>query len=217
VKQFNDPDGFYTMTYASLAALTYNADRVKALGAPTNWTDLVDPKWQGQVTIGSPNFSGTLAGWSVLMKRLYGEEFFVKLAANKPLVGRSIDDALIHLNSGESAIAAGDVASTSRNIAKGNPLGVAYPTDGALLLVGPTAIIKGSKHVNAAKLYMNFLLSDEAAKIIVGEYEQSVSVNAPAPPTGKALKDIKTLSVPVDEILKELPAIKEKWRSLLEN
>jgi len=217
VKQLNDPDGFYTMTYAALVALTYNVDRVKENGIPANWTDLIDQKWQGQVTIGSPNYSGTLAGWSVLMKRLYGEEFFDRLAANKPLVGRSIDDALIHLNSGESAIAAGDVASTSRNIAKGNPLGINYPSDGAMLLVGPTAVLKGAKHPNAAKLFMNYLLSDDAAKVIVGEYEQSVSVNAPAPPTGKPLKDIKTQSVTVDEILKDLPAIKEKWRALFES
>ena len=127
VKALNDPDGFYTITYASLTALTYNRDKVKPENVPKHWTDLIDPKWMGQVTIGSPNYSGTLGGWSVMINRLYGMDFFDKLAANKPLVGRSIDDALIHLNSGESSIAAGDVASTSRSIARGNPLGISYP------------------------------------------------------------------------------------------
>src|SRR5882724_8461513 len=112
VKQLNDPEGFYTITYASLTALTYNTDKVKKENAPKHWTDLTDKKWESQVTIGS---------CSVMIKRLYGMEFFQKLADNKPLVGRSIDHALIHLNSGESSIAAGDVASTSRSIARGNP------------------------------------------------------------------------------------------------
>jgi iron(III) transport system substrate-binding protein len=214
VKALNDPDGFYTITYASLTALTYNTDKVKKENAPKHWTDLIDKKWEGQVTIGSPNYSGTLGGWTVMIKRLYGMEFFDKLAANKPLVGRSIDDALIHLNSGESSIAAGDVASTSRSIARGNPLGISYPEDGALLLVGPTALIKGSKHPNAGKLFINYLLTPDAAKVIVGESEQAVIVDAPPPPSGVPLKDIKVLTNPLDEILKELPGIKAKWKDL---
>ena len=214
VKALNDPDGFYTITYASLTALTYNRDKVKPENVPKHWTDLIDPKWMNQVTIGSPNYSGTLGGWSVMINRLYGMNFFDKLAANKPLVGRSIDDALIHLNSGESSIAAGDVASTSRSIARGNPLGISYPEDGALLLVGPTALIKGSHHPNAGKLFTNYLLTPDAAKVIVGESEQAVIIDAPPPASGVPLKDIKTITVSLDEIIRELPGIKAKWRDL---
>jgi iron(III) transport system substrate-binding protein len=214
VKALNDPDGFYVITYGILVALTYNTDKVKPAEVPTNWTDLADKKWQGQVTLGSPNFSGAMGGWTVAMQRLYGPDFLAKLAGNKPLVGRSIDDTLIHLNSGESAIAAGDVASTSRSKDRGNPLGIAYPSDGALILVGPTAILKTSKRQNAAKLFVDFLLSPEAAKAIVGQFEQGLIVDSPPPLTGKKLADIKTISVPTETILQDLPAIKEQWKIL---
>lgn len=217
VRSLNDPSGLYTITYASVTALTYNTDKVKPADVPKNWTDLLDKKWQGQVTVGSPNFSGTLAGWVVLMKKLYGMDFFQKLADNKPLVGRSIDDALVHLNSGERSIAAGDAASTSRNKARGNPVGVSYPSDGAMLLVGPTAVLKGAKHPNAAKLFINYLLTGEAAKVIVAEYEQSVSVDAPPPPSGPALKDIKTVTVPLEDTMRDLTTIQEKWKELFGN
>jgi iron(III) transport system substrate-binding protein len=217
VRRLNDPEGYYLMTFAGLVTLTYNSDQVKADEAPRNWTDLHDAKWREKVTIGSPNYSGTVGVWSVLMKRLYGMEFFDKLAANKPLVGRSVDDALIHLNSGERQIAAGDPASTSRSKARGNPLGISYPADGSLLLVGPTGILKDAKHPNAAKLFVRFLLGPEAAQSVVADFEQSVSVEAPPPVSGRPLKDIKTASVTVDELIKELPGIKEKWRALFGN
>jgi iron(III) transport system substrate-binding protein len=217
VRRLNDPDGFYLMTFGGLVALTYNSDKVKADEAPKNWTDLYDARWREKVAIGSPNYSGTVGVWSVLMKRLYGMEFFDKLAANQPLVGRSVDDPLIHLTSGERLIAAGDPASTSRSKARGNPLGINYPMDGALLLVGPTGVLKEAKHPNAAKLFVHFLLGPEAAKSVVGDFEQSVSVEAPPPASGRPLKDIKTASVAVDELIKELPAIKEKWRGLFGN
>jgi iron(III) transport system substrate-binding protein len=217
IRALNDPNGLYTITYASVTALTYNTDKVKGADIPKNWTDLVDKKWQGQVTVGSPNFSGTIAGWVVLMKRLYGIEFFDKFADNKPLVGRSIDDAIINLTSGERSIAAGDAASTSRSKARGNPIGVSYPTDGAMLLVGPTAVLKGASHPNAAKLLINYLLTGEAAKVIVAEYEQSVSVDAPPPPSGPTLKDIKTATVPLEDTLRDLPGLQEKWKALFGN
>ena len=137
--------GFIQLPAASLVALTYNTDKVKPCRrTSTNWTDLIDKKWEGQVTIGSPNYSGGMAGWTVADAAAVWPGLRIqKLADNKPLVGRSIDDALIHLNSGESSIAAGDVASTSRSIARGNPLGISYLSDGALLLVvGPTAILE---------------------------------------------------------------------------
>jgi iron(III) transport system substrate-binding protein len=214
VKALNDPEGYYTITYGILVALTYNTEKVKPADVPTNWTDLADKKWQGQVTLGSPNYSGAMGGWTVAMQQLYGPDFFQKLADNKPLVGRSIDDTIIHLNSGESSIAAGDVASTSRSKDRGNPLGIAYPSDGALLLVGPTAILKTSKRPNASKLFVDFLLSPEAAKVIVEQFEQGLIVDAPPPIAGKPLKDIKLVSVPIEAILKTLPDIKEKWKTV---
>jgi iron(III) transport system substrate-binding protein len=195
-------------------ALTYNTDKVKPAEAPTKWTDLTDKEWQGQVALGSPNYSGAMGGWTVAMQQLYGPDFLQKLADNNPLVSRSIDDTIIHLNSGERSIAAGDVASNSRSKDRGNPLGIAYPSDGALLLVGPTAVLKTSKRMNAAKLFVDFLLSPEAAKVIVSQFEQALIVDAPPPLTGKPLKDIKTISVPTELILKDLPAIKEKWKTM---
>jgi iron(III) transport system substrate-binding protein len=214
VRALNDADGYYTITYGILVALTYNTEKVKPADAPKNWTDLADPKWKGQVTLGSPNYSGAVGGWSVAMQQLYGPGFFQKLADNDPLVGRSIDDTIIHLNSGERSIAAGDVASTSRSKDRGNPLGIAYPSDGALLLAGPTGILKTSKRMNAAKLFVDFLLSPEAAKAIVGQFEQGLIVDAPPTLSGKALKDIKVISVPTAQILKELPDIKERWKTV---
>lgn len=214
VRALNDPDGYFTITYGILVALTYNTDKLKSSEAPTNWTDLADKKFLGQVALGSPNYSGAMGGWTVAMQQLYGPDFLQKLADNKPLVSRSIDDTIIHLNSGERSIAAGDVASNSRSKDSGNPLGIAYPTDGAVLLVGPTAVMNTSKRPNAAKLFVDFLLSPEAAKVIVSQFEQALIVDAPPPLTGKPLKDIKVVSVPTDLILKNLPDIKERWKTM---
>jgi iron(III) transport system substrate-binding protein len=100
---------------------------------------------------------------------------------------------------------------------RGNPVAVSYPSDGAMLLIGPTAVLKGAKHPNAAKLFINYLLTGEAAKVIVAEYEQSVSIDAPLPPSGPALKDIKTAIVSLEDTMRDLAMIQEKWKELFGN
>ena len=214
VKPFQgiDPDGYYHVTWAGLVTITYNKNKVKESEAPKNWTDLLDPRWTNQVSVGNPNYSGMVGVWTVLMNRLYGWDFFTRLKAIKPLVGRSIDDTVTMLNSGERSVAAGDPASTLRSAAKGNPLGVIYPTDGALAVVGPSGIIKGARSPNAAKLFMEFLLSVDNARLVSENYEQSLRPEVAPPPGAKSLNDVKVNNVSVDEITKGIPIVKEKWR-----
>ncbi len=214
VKAFQgiDPDGYYHVTGVSLVGISYNKNKVKDSDAPKNWTDLFDPKWTNQMAVGSPNYSGMVGVWTVMMSKLYGWDFLTKLKAVKPLIGRSIDDSVTILNSGEREVAAADPATTLRSVAKGNPLGVVYPTDGALAVVEPSGIIKGTKNPNAAKLFMEFLLSPEGYRVLVENFEQSLRPEVPAPPGAKSLNDVKVQILTIDEVSKGIPVAKEKWR-----
>ncbi len=214
VKAFQgiDPDGYYHVTGVSLVGITYNKNKVKESDAPKNWTDLLDPKWTNQVAVGSPNYSGMVGVWTVLMNKLYGWDFLTKLKAVKPLIGRSIDDSVTILNSGERQVAAADPATTLRSAAKGNPLGVIYPTDGALAVVEPSGIIKGTKNPNAAKLFMEFLLSPEGYRVLAENFEQSLRSEVPPPSGAKSLNDVKVHILTMDEVSKGIPVAKEKWR-----
>jgi iron(III) transport system substrate-binding protein len=207
-----DPDGYYHVSASGLVAITYNKEKVKEVDAPKNWTDLTDPKWAGQVAIGDPNYSGMVGVWTVAMAKLYGWDFFSRLNAVKPLIGRSIDDTVTMLNAGERMVAAGDPASTLRSAAKGNPLGVIYPTDGAVAIAMPSGIIKNSSSPNAAKLFMEFLLSAENAKLVSENFEQSVRSDVVPPPGAKSLGEVKVVSPTSQEITQNLPGNKEKWK-----
>ena len=207
-----DPEGFYYVTWASLASIIYNTDKVKAADVPKNWPDLLDPKWQNQVAVGNPSYSGMVGVWTLALTKLYGWEFFTKLNAQKPQVGRSIDDAVTLLNSGERMVALGSASTALRNAAKGNPIGVVYPSDGAVAVVAPSAIIKGAKSQNAAKLFMEFMLSADYSKLVAANFEQSLRPDVPPAPGAKPLAEVKVISPPVDEITEKMPGTKEKWK-----
>ncbi|MFI4998880.1 MAG: ABC transporter substrate-binding protein [Reyranellales bacterium] len=212
-----DADGFYHTTSAGLVLLTYNSAKVKAEDAPKKWTDLLDIKWKGKVSIGHPAFSGYVGTWVVTMRKLYGWDFFDKLEKNKPQIGRSINDTVTALNAGERQVAAGADGSTLFSAARGNPLAITYPTDGAVLIIAPSAVMKGTKHPNAARLFMEYLYTVEASKINAKHFAVPLRPEVPAPSGAKPVGDVKTIRPTVAEIDKGIPEVIEQWRDTFGN
>jgi iron(III) transport system substrate-binding protein len=212
-----DPDGFYHTTSAGLVLLTYNSSKVKAEDAPKNWTDLLDIKWKGKVSTGHPAFSGYVGTWVLTMRKLYGWSFFEKLEKNKPQIGRSINDTVTALNAGERQVAAGADGSTLFSAGRGNPLAISYPSDGAVLIIAPSAIMKGTKHPNAARLFMEYLNTVEAAKINAKHFAVPLRPEVPAPPGAKPVGEVKTIRPSVAEIDKGVPEVIEQWRDTFGN
>jgi iron(III) transport system substrate-binding protein len=116
------------------------------------------------------------------------------------------------LNAGERVVSAGPVAATMESAQRGNPLAMIYPTDGALLMIAPSGIMKGAKHPNAARLFMEFLMSPEASKIQVGRFGETMRPEVSPPPGVVAAKDVKTIRPSVEEIFKGVPEVIKQWR-----
>ncbi len=207
-----DPDNYFHTTSAGLILINYNKSLVKEGELPTNWTDLVDPKWKDKVTVGHPGFSGYVGTWTVMMRKLYGWEFFEKLEENNPQIGRSINDTVTMLNAGERSIGAGPSATTLISASRGNPLGLIYPTDGTVLMISPSGILANSKHPNAAKLFMNFLLSKEGVEVYVKYFGESLRSDVEPAPGAKPLDQVKLIRPSTEEIEKGIPEVKELWR-----
>jgi len=208
-----DPDGYYHVTSAGMIGIGYNTAKVKASDAPKNWTDLLDPKWKDNIALGHPGFSGYVGTWALTLRNKYGWEFFEKLAKSNPRVGRSINDTVTMLNAGESAVAgSGPVGTLLDSLKKGNPLAMVYPTDGTVLIIAPSSIMKGAKHPNAARLFMEFLLSEAASRIWVEHYTESMRPEVSAVVGAVSAKDLKTIRPTVAEITKGVPEVIKQWR-----
>ena len=212
-----DPNGYYHVSWVGLVTIVYNKSKVSAADAPKDWPDLTNAKWKNQIGFGSPNYSGLIGVWTVAMQQAYGWEYFEKLNKLNPLIGRSVDDPITVLNSGERLVAPGNPASAFRSAARGNPLAVNYPTSGTLMDPSPSAILKGAHHPNAAKLFMEFLTGPEYSQILAKNSEQPLRDDVPPPPGAKPLSEMKVLSPKLADIEKALPKIKEKWRDTFGN
>ena len=144
------------------------------------------------------------------VKAMYG---FEKLAKNNPQVGRSINDTVTMLNAGERIVAgSGPVGTAMESAGKGNPLAMTYPPDGSVLIIAPSGVPKGVKHPNAAKLFMEYLLSAEASKIWVTHFNESMRPEVKPLGGAKSAADVKTIRPTVDEITKGIPEVIKQWR-----
>lgn len=199
---------------AALMVIGYNNQKVQGADVPKTWKDLADPKWKGKLGLAHPSFSGFDAAWVVTMNKAVGWGYFEALGKNQPLVQRSTFDTITALNSGERLVGTMPDTVAKESIGKGNPIGIAYPSDGAVMIMGFTAILKNAPQPNMAKLFTEFLLGVEHAKVVSGTHHQSMRPEVSTQlEGGKSLKDLKIAPmVESSEAEKELPKLIEKWR-----
>lgn len=207
-----DAAHYVTITDANPTIIAYNTKLVTAADAPRKWTDLLDPKWMGQVAVPHPGYSGAMGAFVVAMTKLYGWEFFEKLHKNKPHVARSLVDPPVMIGAGESKVGLSTAATAISMKERDQQVAPSFPEDGAMLNVGPTSIIANTKHPNAAKLFLEFLISKPTGDLTASEFlipvRNDVTPYKGVPPLG-TLKGIT--SDPV-ELAAKLPDLIEKWR-----
>ncbi len=207
-----DPDDAYHIVNATTVGFAYNTKLAKPAELPTTWKGFIDPRWKGRLVVGHPGFSGFVGTWVVQMNKLYGWSYFEQLAELKPHVGRSIIDTVTVLDSGERALGASPSALALRDASRGNPVAPAYPEEGSVLMISGSAIIANTKHPNAAKLFMEFLYSRDTAAEDVEEFGLPLRRDIDLPPMIKSLQQTKTIRPTIDEIVKGIPELSEKWR-----
>jgi len=205
-------DGYWYPNHSTLMLMIANTQRVKPVDMPKNWPDLLDTKWKGRVAFGHPAFSGYVGVWTVGMRKQYTWDWFDRLAKNNPRIGRSGNDPITLLNGGECDVGLGPLATTLLSASKGNPITPIYPVDGSTLCIGPSGVLANAPHPNAGRLFMNWLLSAECAKVLADNFQTPVRDDVPPNPAAKPTSQVRLMRLTTEEIDKGVPQSIEDWR-----
>jgi iron(III) transport system substrate-binding protein len=161
-------DAMYATAFASLSPIAYNTNLVKPEDAPTSFADLLNPKWQGKIVKGNPNYSGTIFTATFALSRNLGWSYFERLAQQKVVRMQSARDPPNRLARGESAVQADGTQSELFLLReRGAPVEVIYASEGTPLIIAPSAIFNSAPSPNAARLFQSFLFSIEAQQSLV--------------------------------------------------
>jgi len=203
-----DPENTYHVGALGFVLINYNT---KVTVPPQKWTDLLDRRWRGQITVGHPGFSGFVGNWVVAMWDRYGWDYFTKLAKNNPKIGRSINDTVTDIVSGERLVGAGPDNYSLENKARGNPINVQLPADDAILIVSPVAILKDAPHPNAARLFESFYFTKEYSQTMAKVYNYPLRADVP-PPSGIPIDKVKWYRNKAARLETGVPEAIAKWR-----
>lgn len=179
----NDPENFYTGFAASGYGIMYNTRylRANSLPAPKQWDDLKKPVYAGHVGISAPSRSGTThltvetllqgEGWEK------GWASLLEIGGNFAQVSDRSFGVPDAVNSGQYGIGIViDFFGLSAK-ASGFPVEFVYPTV-TTLVPANIGIIANAKNPNAAKAFVEFLLSDEGQQLLLDPKIQRLPVKA---------------------------------------
>lgn len=157
---FDDYDGSFTAARLGTLGIVININKVST--SPTNWeTIATDPLYKNSFGIADPALSGTAFMSIALLEKQFGWDYIIKLhdngATKSKGSGRVIDDTadgVLNACLGVDYITAG-------KIDKGAPLKMVYPKE-LLMVPSPVAIFKDAEHKDAAKKFVDYLMTQEA-------------------------------------------------------
>jgi len=187
--QSKDPNKNWTGFYFGIFGIVLN-DAVftrKNLGAkPTSWDDLLDPKYKGQLTLGSPITTG--GGYIFIATQVFrfnkdetkAMDYMKKLHANIGSYNSQSPAAILSVSQGEFA-AAPNWAHDILTERKKNPQVELVVPKGTGYEIGAVSIIKGTKNLPAAKAFVDWVLTKPAGELNV-QLSNRVSVRTDVPP-----------------------------------
>ena len=179
-----DRDGYWHAPYVVPWFLGYNTRMVDKKDVPKTYEELLQPKWKGRkIALGTDNGALILSGLSVAWGKEKAIRYFQQLATQQPAMQAGSPSSRIGLlAAGEFplTLAAGNTLQTF--VSKKAPVDW-VPLEPVIVQVNAIMLASQARHPNAAKLFIDFVLSRKGQEMIRGFHRvpARTEVNAEPP------------------------------------
>jgi iron(III) transport system substrate-binding protein len=192
-----DADKTYFGSKLVTTGIAYNTS---AKERPKSWKDLEKAEYKGKIAMPSPLYSGAAAIMlgTMTMRSDLGWSFFEKLKAEDTIAVRGNGAVLTAVANGEKpyGVLVDFMAFNAK--AKGSPVDFVFPAEGSPAVTEPVAILKTTQNPDAARAFVDFILSDAGQKLAssMGYIPARASVGMPSwlPPGTKI--DVMPTNIP---------------------
>jgi iron(III) transport system substrate-binding protein len=212
-----DPAGNFIAQRLTMVGILVRTDKVLPADRPATWSDLADPKYKGLLVMADPSFTAIQLVVVATLSQKLGWPFYEALRKNDIMIVQSHEQIYDTVKRGERLIAA---ESSDPRIYTGgqvppNLISI-IPRNGAIEVPSPTAIVKGSPHPNAARLFAQFNLTPEIQNKFTSEGHHSPRVDVAPPPGLPRLDELTLYPADYDYIEKNTKQIKARFADIFQ-
>lgn len=176
-------EGLWTPFSSLPLVLIYNT-RLVSEGELTGWADLLDPRWKGRIAFADPTVSGSsYTAALTLFSCIEGDDWDILAALVDNLDGGALPDSGDVVESVRSGSRYIGVTLEETALKQRSPeLGIVYPTEGTSAVPDGCALIKGAKHAENARAFLDFVLGRDVQELLVSDlHRRSVRTDVHAP------------------------------------
>ncbi|MDI3524085.1 ABC transporter substrate-binding protein [Kosmotoga sp.] len=216
---FKDKDGYFVGTRIMSVVIAYNTNLLRKSQVVKSWEGLLSSKYSGSIVTASPLYSGTNLVWLYSMIKLYGWDFLEELGDNGLTIVSSNKTVSQELANGSYKVAVVLDYMIRSLKASGSPVDLIYPEANNILIWSPIGIITETKQAEAAKRFVDFVISKEGQEILVN-YGSLIPVRSDvAMPAGAPkLEDLLKKSYKIDwyDLRESTDEIKDTFSDIFE-
>jgi iron(III) transport system substrate-binding protein len=159
--------GYWSVFAGFGMCMAYNKNRVTV--PPKHWADLLRKRWKGRIGLEDINTAGSQYGQYYMLREKLGPDFWRELLSKQePKIYYRTEELANALLEGEIDIAGQFSIHTvyDYQINRKTPIEGIYPEEGIPFIVNPVAIVMQSTHLREAKVFFDFLLSEQGQMLM---------------------------------------------------
>ncbi|WP_353475650.1 ABC transporter substrate-binding protein (plasmid) [Salipiger sp. H15] len=208
-----DADMTYFGTKALTTGIAYNTEIAEPV---THWMDLIKEENRGMIGVPSPLYSGAALNHlhALIGAEGIGWEFYEGLNDLDivPEGGNGPATKAVASGMAKYAIIVDSNALAAK--ADGSPVDFIVPEDGVSFITEPAAIMATTEHPDEARLFIDFLLSEEGQKLAASQGYLPILPGVEGPAGFPKIEEMKLLGYNVDAALETNEAVSKRFAEI---
>ncbi len=214
--EYVDSDYMYTGTKVITTGIMYNTDLIKE--PLTSFTDLSAEAVKDNSIMPSPLYSGAAAYNVGVISRQegLGWDYWKSLKDNGIMVDKGNGAVQKAVVSGEKACGIIVDYMANRSKMDGAPVEFVYPKEGSPAITEPIGLVKTSENPEAAKAFIDFVLSEDGQKLAAEIGYTPVKEGVGAPEGLKKIGEFTSMQADIQELYQNREQDKQQFSEIFQ-
>ena len=224
MEAYKNTRGYCTNYTIDGSVLLVNTDMLAELGVEvTGYADLLKPELVGKIASADPASSSSAfcqltnmllamggyesdEAWTYVHDLFVGQQVAITSGSSAVYKGVSDGEYAVGLTYEEAAL---------KYIAAGATIDVVYPTEGTAILISPVAMVNGAPNEENAKLFIDYVLSEEAQSQLAAVNRRSSRTDIALPDNFVPTAEIPKADYSTEWVVEHTEEFNEVWEDLI--